>query len=694
MAGPNQRSIRKTIIPLGEAQTLYSPDNLARRVQNLKVTAEKTLRAVQGPAILEPDREQAYPLGGVPHAIYQGSLRGHDDTLLVRVNSRIYRQAGWNRDFQELEGGLTNESEPRFPDQFVRFGDRVIWCNGIDRPRVVKHDGRVTALGFDKIPGTLLAQGPDNPPLASAATEYPNSRGYSWPGRIGTPGDSLNGQAGSVLAGQWMFYEMWQDADGNLSAPSPPSNPVSIHTIQADPYDASSSSYAEHGYDIDDLLKQFRVISSGDAPDDHCVARFLFRTPDMRNAGNEPQLVGRFAGRRALDYSCSMSDAELGFPMPPTIPVPTFKLACVHHGRLIVANTVGDPSIVRRSEPGFPGTFLRDEFVFPDNSGGEVTGITSFGGRLIVFTEDAIYDCTDFARPVAISHGIGCVAPSSIRAHSAGLLIWLGRDGFYGMEVSGGPEPLSGPIQDTIEHRLNHGRLRLAAASINPESGAYVCAVPLAGYAINNLLLEFSESGWRRYDLGVHIAGLVGTKDERRYLLGIGQNISDSQTHVFVFDRETEAFTAPKQQVRFESSLLMNDELGMHPAEVHKLYIGFRDRWDGEMTLLAYRNGETVASVSRTFRMLGTDEHDDQAGNNPSTQFRDVLDKATVGTSSVHEPRMYWRRVDINMKTVFNWRFELYASYPTDCEIVAFAFDVSRASSGDPLARISRGDDA
>lgn len=692
MAGNNQRSLRKTIIPPGEAQTLYSPDLLALLIQNLRVTSEGTLRAVRGPAILEPDREQGYPLSGNPHGIYHGSLAGHDDTLLVRVGTKLYRQAGWERGFEELETGLTDETEPRFPDQFIRFADRVIWTNGIDRPRVITFDGMVIPLGFSRAPSAPVVQGPRSPKFEDRSTQYPNTQGYPWPGRIGTPGDTLSGQAGSVLTGSWYFFEVHEDIHGNLSPPSAASNAVTLNTIQADPWDADGG-LSNHGFEIDDLTKQFRVISGGDSSDDHCVARRLYRTPDTRNAGNIPQFVARMAGRRGLDYSCSISDAELGFPMDNTIAAPVFKVACVHNGRLVIGNTTGDPTVVRRSEPGYPGTFLESEFTFPDDEGGEITGLASHGGRLLAFTESAVYDCTDFGNPVAISKGIGCVSPSSIRTHGSGLLIWLGRGGFYGMTTSGAPESISTPIQQELDHRVNRGRLNMATAALDPETGEYVCGLSEAGYAFNTLLFSFSGTGWRRYWLGPSISGLTGTKDWRGYLLFLGLSAA-GDTHVFVFDHETAAYTPSKQQVRYHSAILMSDEVGLHPVEVHKLYIGLRDRWDGEMLVYAYKNGSTNATVSaKTVKLLGPDEHDNQALENPSSHYRDVLSRAIVGTAQVHEPRLYWRKVDLNMKDVTNWRFELIASYPTDVEIAAFCFEISRVVNGNPLSRIPDGSD-
>ena len=91
------------------------------------------------------------------------------------------------------------------------------------------------------------------------------------------------------------------------------------------------------------------------------------------------------------------------------------------------------PGLVRRSEIGFPGTFTEFDFVYPDSGGAEITGLASHSGVLLAFTENSVYSLEQFGQPRPLAQGIGCVAPSSIKALPNGTLIWLARDGFYGM---------------------------------------------------------------------------------------------------------------------------------------------------------------------------------------------------------------------------------------------------------------------
>ena len=620
MAGPTDQSVRRFIVPPGEAQKVFSPGSLAQKVQNFEATPEGTLKTVVGPASYShSDNDNQNIDIKVPHGIFHASLlSGIVDTLLVRAGSYIYRHRGWRYGssamWQALESGLSDEANPTYPDQFLVMNDKIIWTNGTDHARVITYDGMVIRLGYWEVPGAPSALSPDTPKGDDRTEFVANGFGYTWPGRIGTAGDALDGESGAVLTGSWNYYIQYEDIHGNLSALSTPSNPATIDAMNAD----SNESY------LADRTRQFLVRAEGQKPD-HTVAIRIYRTPDTLHADNLPRLLARVPGMRAVVYPDNMSDGELGPVATATVPVPVFRVMCTHQGRLVIGNLLGDPGMVRRSEPGFAGTFSASDWVFPDSGGSEVTGLASHGGYLLAFTSTSVYSLEEFGRPRPLAQGIGCVAPQSIKALPNGMLVWLARDGFYGM-IGGRVELLSDNIHRTILHGVNRSRTKMAVAAIDPVSQEYRCAVAPAGSAKRTLLLCFDGQHWRRQSLGIDFAGLCRTDDWRQYLLGLGSvphtnPAYTTDTEVLVLGHETDSYQPPPRKMIYRSAWLFGDEIGLTPLQVRTMYIGLLDAYNDDFTVRFYRNGSWAEVVEMTdVRAIGPD--DGSAGHRRLSRHR------------------------------------------------------------------------
>ena len=696
MAGPARQQTIKLIVPPGEAQVQYSATSLAFKVQNFETTPEGTLTTVIGPAIYEPERStvvesttvgdytQRFATTDVPHSIFHTVLSGGlSDTLIIRMGSRLYRHAGWNRGWEILADGFSSDDRSEFPDQFTVLNNQIIWTNGVDNARVIRANGQVSPLGFTEIPSAPWAEGPRSDSQDFAG--FSNRFGYYWPGRIGTVGDVLNGQTGAVLSGTWYYHVRLEDINGNLSAPSLASNPCSIRTMQASPPSRdffNGSNDPGYSAELDDLTKQF-LVTSPEAPD-HCVAVHIYRTPDTKHASTIPRLLARVPNNRETFYPDNLADSDLGPEMGDGVPVPVFRVMCTHQGRLVIANTPGDPGIVRRSDPGFPGTFSELEFVYPDIGGAQVTGLVSHSGVLLAFTETGVYSLEEFSIPIPMTQGIGCVAPRSIAALTDGTLIWLGRDGFYMMRGTS-ISRASVPIDRTVRHFLNRGRLRKATAMIDAESGEYRCALAPAGVNENTLTLCFDGSTWRRQDLGLHLADMCSLNDWREYSLAIGkvESSEDAKSHptVYVLGRETRNFTPPARTAVYRSGWLRADEIGVSPVNVRSMYIGMVDAWNGDVTIKFYRNGSWAERVSMTdLKSIGVDDD--------SNVVTDIAGNAVVGTAKTHDPRLFWRQVPVGLQNASSWAFEITATYPVRLHLASFAFDISAATSGSIRGRI------
>ena len=729
MAGPaSQKTAPSIRIPPGEAQKYYAADSLAFKVQNLERTPEGTLRSVVGPTPYEPDRGiKEEPATGVtrtlgtsnPHGIFHASLKaGMVDTLVIRAGSKLYRHCGWYRGWEEIDSGLSDETRPGYPDQFVTLNDLIIWTNGIDQARIIDTDGSSTIMGFAEKPSRPTARGPMS--QNQDANTYANYYGYSWVGKIGTVGDLLSGQTSAVLEGSWYYYVLYEDFFGNLSAMSAPSTPVTTATIQSDPYNASlglnasigedssgnvTNPYAgsvapQSGAELDDLTRQFLVELSS-APDNTAAMR-VYRTQDTKNKGETPRFLVRIPNNRETSFPDNLSDQELGGPMPQTTQVPVFRTMCTHQGRLVIANTLEDPGIVRRSMLGLPGTFETDEFTYPDSGGAEVTALASHQGYLLAFTESSVYSLQDFKSPVPLSQGIGCVAPRSIKALPDGTLIWLGQDGFYGLSIGAkggvGIQFLSGVIDRTTRYGLNRARKRLSVACVDPESQEYRCALAPSGQHFNKLVLAFDGKHWRRQEYDIHLADWVQLSDWRQYVLAIGKEVSgetsaevqirggSERTEVFVMNRSTGVYTPPNRKVVYRSAWIRGDELGLVPLSVRTMYIGMIDAFDGNATVRFYRNGSWKEVVSMSdLKVIGVDDD--------SEVVSDTVGNAVIGTAKTHDPRLFWRQVPVGLETVGSWAFEIEVQYPTRLHLASFTFDMSVATGGNIRSRVPLRDD-
>ena len=744
MSGPTSQSKFSFAIPPGESQTLYPVGVLAREIQNLEFTSEETLVSVTGPTLYEPPdalSPPAYRSENI-HSVFHTTLNGGlVDILVVRWGSELYWHNGWSQTFTPLTTiestsiPLSDELRPAYPDQYVVLNDRIIWTNGVDKARIITYEGMSFPLGFSNYPPTPQALSPtpnasvragkviranelteaDNGDSAIAKYQQePNYRGYSWPGRIGTVEDVLDGSTGSVGSGTWFYHAQLEDFFGNLGPLSPASNAARIATASTGPpairVQAKVPWYARitrtggneefnNGPDtdnteLDDILKQFAVCVGGDVPANVAAIR-LYRTPDTKNVGIEPKLLARVPGSRLDTYPDNTPDEYLGEPAQETIAVPIFRVMCTHQGRLVIGNTTGEPGIVRRSEPGFPGTFVRNEFTFPDAGGAEVTAVTSHNGVLLAFTEDTVYSLSDFGDPKPLAQGIGCVAPRSIVALPSGMLIWLARDGFYGLVPGGGIERISEPIDRQTHHFLAKGRMRKAAAAYNYEAREYQCAVAEAGSSENNLMLCFGQGGWRRKRLGLAIRDICTVRDWRKYtivaareLQGITKtdvSVEDYTTtnDVYVLDHETRAYTPPDRSVIYRSNWIRAEKSGLTPMQLRTMYVGMLDSFDGDVTIRFYRNGSWADVVSMAdLKSVGTDDGQGIVA--------DVAGKAVIGTARTRDPRLFWRQVPMQIRDARLWAFEIETTGSQALHLAAVAFDVSVATMGNPNSRVPR----
>ena len=719
MAPPNRQKTLDLVIPPGEAQLEYAPSGLAWKVQNLVDAGDMTLRSIDGPCPYEPIVGLSTLGAAEPHGIYHAKLLGGlCDMLLYRAGDTLYRHNGSGQNWKILATGLSDDSRSVYPDAFALINDQIIWTNGVDRARVIRFDDMVVPLGFDRTPSAPTSFGPA--PLDSGTAEsvllgaskqkhYPNCIGYAWQGGIGTSGGLLEGQAGSILPGAWYYHQQWEDIYGNLSALSPASNPAYVWSMQADPYSASTSiadatrdipigtkfpfGSTHLGVELDDLTRQFAV-QCGDDPPDHAVRLHLYRTADTRNVANTPRFLTAFSLAGKVTFPDTLPDSVLQAPAIDRVPVPVFRVMTTHQGALVIGNFPDAPGLVMRSDPGFPGTFASNQRVYPDSGGAEVTAVTTHGGVLLAFTESSVYSLEDFGSPRPLSRSAGCVAPGSIAALPSGHLVWLGRKGFYAMEAGGAPFPISDVINLTMRRDINHGRVRLATAAVNPENGTYRCALAPAGSSRNTLILTFSGEVFKRLDLGIHIASMCASQDYRELMLVAGTDLSlytpgalaSKASNVYVLDRETMVYDPPVRTCIFQSGWMQADSLGLTPVNLRTLYVGMRDACNSTARVTFYKNGSwRPIREPQPLLLVGLDVD--------SGIVTDIAGAAVVNQSSTHSPRRFWRKVSADLQDASSWAFKIECDYPDRMHLVAFSFDLSAATGGNVRERLPAAED-
>lgn len=667
-------------LPVIESGKIYAPGSLAKRILNLQVTTDGTLRSVRGPCLYMP----TYPgwagfTGARMYGIYHAALMaGMSDMLLARYGGTLYRHQGWSRTWTALQTGLNHEGRQKFADQFCEVNGRIIWTNGVDRALVIDSDGNTYPLGYDRAPAAPSVLGPTRPETPDE--DYPNSSGYSHPGDLGTLGNALNGQVGSMLEGAWYWYAQWEDLAGNLSPLSGPSNAGLVWT-QSVGYSrpGSGSAFGNDFDELDDMPRQFLVrgIQAGPA---RTAAILLWRTRDNRHNPQEVFFRARIPGNADLMFPDSLSDALLGQPAIDLVPVPHFKVMTPWQGGLAIANTTDNPGLVRLSERGFPGMYRRDRWIIPDPSGGEVTALASHRGILLAFTEAAVYAISEGSLGLSstpLSRTIGCVAPRSIQALPDGSLIWLGRDGFYLMGNSG-PERWVEDIEDDVA-RINWARAGRAVSVYNPVTHEYICVTRRDSQDLQRWMFVYDTryGGWRAQDHQMGYDDLCATNDWRRYVLGVGRNLADSRDDVWVLDHETRNYTPPAKTYRFESVELRADPAGMKRMHAKALYLGLVESDSaGTATITVYRDMRAADTSTATVNL-----RDDDYATTWS------FSTAVIGTTTAKVPKLFWRRIPLDIQNCHSFRFRIDATEPVHLHIAAFAFDaqiLDRAGSRVP----------
>lgn len=188
------------------------------------------------------------------------------------------------------------------------------------------------------------------------------------------------------------------------------------------------------------------------------------------------------------------------------------KHVIFHRGRLFIANLNGKPSRLRWSKPLEPTqwsnstTSLRD---IGKDDGGEITGLVSFRGALVIFKTNDIYvmngddDELNFVVQKVVS-GVGCVAPRSIATDGETAIYYLSACGVYGFTL-GNNRRVSDNIAPDLDSLSYASRQDFFCAALNQCDREYILSVTPSGGSTNTKTHVYSvdTAAWGRFRYGM-----------------------------------------------------------------------------------------------------------------------------------------------------------------------------------------------
>ena len=679
-----------------------------------------------GPAGNSTTTSPTYPNYGTMHGIFHAKLDGGArDVLLVHSGSELLEFNGkaagtldtWTT-LVSTSSGLLNrtlqdDSSPQFPCQFESTprGIIIVPQGGSE---ALMYDGDILLpLGYSAVPAAPQGFGPDTTTGNVAAT--PNTGGYNadyykmnqsdqtvsaagdrtdafGDGRLGTlqttpgmatPSDTDSPNAGNLLSGSYRCAVQWINHFGDVSAQSSRSNPVTWNTQHSD-IDPTTSGGPEVAARLETVLRQVVWASIPPGPDG-TKGRILSRTLDERNAETTDLFVltGDYAGSTTGAFATIPDNQVTVFPdntadgllfnnPREVLPMPKFRLCRVAMGRLWVANTRSDPGILIPSYPGMWGTLQKDAEIFPDASGDEITGLWRTSGGLLVFTAQSTYyiepgySGDQPFRSSTLHPSIGCVAPSSIAEMPNGMIVWLGRDGFYAYDGEKFAK-ISDAIKETTA-RIIKGRAKQATAAVDYDKGEYRCWVAVDDSVVNNLCFVFDGNGWRQRT-DANFAGVCTTRDHRRYMIGCGRitdDVGTARDGVWLLDHAVKSFSSQSRESRIETVWLAGTRSeSRKSAMTVKLWLR-ETHTTGTLTVDVYRDWRKDSpEQTLTFEL-------DSPEDKPP-----AWDTTLLGSEEAYwvRRRPFWSRKDISIPSCETYKLIIRSSNPI--EFVGMSIDES-----------------
>lgn len=194
------------------------------------------------------------------------------------------------------------------------------------------------------------------------------------------------------------------------------------------------------------------------------------------------------------------------------------KHACWHRGRLFLANFANSgsdtPTRVRWSRILEPTQFENTTSAAWDgtkNDGaGEVTGIVSFRGALVIFKRYSIWVMNGDENQSNFSFfqvaSVGCIAPRTIRKFGNERILFLSANGVYSFDMHSAV-CVSDMVEPDFATLALSTRSDFMCAGVNPAKRAYLVSVSPSGASTNTKthVLNLDAGAWGRHELGIGV---------------------------------------------------------------------------------------------------------------------------------------------------------------------------------------------
>lgn len=696
--------MQSEVLPIRiESGRLILPEEIGSKISNMFLTEEGTLRSVWGPAPYVPDYGNGFPgyqkLKGIFHA--RLGPEGEREVLLIQNGDKIRIFRGWEAGgatpsdiWGDLIAPITGDynaiigydDKPRFPCQFESTPSGIVIIPAGESSRPFFYDGQtVLPLGYERSPSPPEGMGPlngDNSWYDHDGSSMPAPFGKGRVGSLSLDSIATDGQLARVAQGEYRAAVQWVDVWGNLSPLSGLSSSVLIPAVA--PNDAAGP---------DNKLKVLFWAGIDPGPLG-TVGRNLCRTRDLLNSASLDIFEMKNYSAGGFLSSTTIPD-NIGQGFPDNIPdswllsepkdvdaVTPYKLYTLAFGRGWAANFRDSPGKLHPSAPGLWGTFLKNEELYPDPRGAEITGMCQVAEGLLIFTESTTFMIViSFAgkgfQTKTLHPTIGCVAPSSIQTMPNGMAVWLGREGFYAYRTTD-----SGPQVDLISReistdllKINRARVLQSTAAVDVREKKYRCWVPMEGSRTNNTCWEFDGQGWtRRSD--VDASAVCVTQDHRHYMLTAGKaTISGGAAAegVWLLDHQVQSWLPTPRAAMVQTCWLRAGQAGRRGSP-KSVYLWFREMSSGTVTIETQRDWKSTVVDTTTADLYPTDDIPPfwgaavYGGTDPE------------GNALVWEKRRpYWTRVDINLPSceVFRLKITLQAAgaNPGSWDFIGMSFD-------------------